>query len=487
MACVMKHALMGSSGIVNLAVAKQFRFPEAAACVHSRFKFRSSPGISTFAQGEELFAGVRKRLHSRDRSCGLVASSSSSSSASSSMAAVADKKHVLVPIANDTEEMEAVILADVLRRAGADVTLASVEKDLQILASRKVKLVADTNILSCEGHKYDLIVLPGGMPGAARLRDSPTLQKLVEVQAKEQRPFAAVCAAPAVALETWGLLQGLKATCHPAFTEHLTNKEALDNRVVRDGLATTSRGPGTSIEFALSLVEQLYGKDKMQEIAKALIVLSPDVTPAAEEYNPTKWKGKDGFRVLVPIANGSEDIESVVIIDVLRRAGFDVVVASVAEDLQIVAARKVKIVADSLIGDVAASEFDAIVLPGGMPGAEHLHRCPTLTKLLQKQVHSGKIVGAICASPAVVLEASGILKGKKATAFPSFTKDLSDQSAVNARVVIDGHVITSRGPGTAMEFALSIVEKVLGYEKVSSMADAMVLPYSKILLKQAVH
>ncbi|KAL3698962.1 hypothetical protein R1sor_016984 [Riccia sorocarpa] len=495
MACRMRHVLMGTGDTANIAVAhiiscRKFQFPQVTSAAYLRLKSPSFlSAVSSFAKREELFPGVRTKLHLQNRICRLVASSfsSSSSAANSSMDATVQKKLVLLPVANDTEEMEAVILADVLRRAGADVTLASVENDLQILASRKVKLVADTNISLCEGHKYDLIVLPGGMPGAARLRDSATLQKLVEAQAKEKRPFAAVCAAPAVALETWGLLQGLKATCHPSFTERLTNKEAVDNRVVRDGLATTSRGPGTSIEFALSLVEQLFGKDKMEEIAKALIVLPPNVTPAAEEYNPTEWKGKDGFRVLVPIANGSEDIESVVIIDVLRRAGFDVVVASVEKDLQVVASGKVKIVADTLIGDVASSDFDAIVLPGGIPGAETLHRCSTLTKLLQKQLESKRIIAAICASPAVVLEAGGFLKGKKATAYPRFTKDLSDQSAIDARVVIDGLVITSRGPGTTMEFALSIVEKVLGFEKVASMAEAMVLPYSKILVKQAVH
>ncbi|BBN18129.1 protein deglycase [Marchantia polymorpha subsp. ruderalis] len=438
------------------------------------------------------FTGTEERFRLKGKNFQFFSLSSSSSSPSpiTSMAVLTDPKQVLVPIANDTEEMEAVIVADVLRRAGADVTIASVESELQILASRKVNLVADTHIASCESHQYDLIVLPGGMPGAERLRDTPALQKLVQAQAEQKRLFAAVCAAPAVALQTWGLLDGLKATCHPSFSEKLANQEATGSTVVQDGQATTSRGPGTCFEFALSLVEQLYGKEKMDEISKPLMIRPEKVKPSAEEYNSLEWKGRDAskaFRVLVPVADGVEEMEAVIIIDVLRRAGFDVVVASVEKKLEIVASRKVKIVADALLEDVETLEFNAIILPGGMPGAERLCNCDTLTRVLRKQVDSKGIFGAICASPAVVLEPKGFLKGKKATSFPSFSKALPDQSAVDARVVIDGLLVTSRGPGTAMEFALAIVEKVLGFEKASSLADAMVLPYTKISVKQMCH
>ncbi|KAH9310137.1 hypothetical protein KI387_038048, partial [Taxus chinensis] len=385
---------------------------------------------------------------------------------------------VLVPIGFGTEEMEAVILIDVLRRAGSDVTVASVETELQIEASRRVKLVADTLISTCTEEIFDLVVLPGGMPGSSRLRDSEILESITKRQAADGRLYGAICAAPAVALESWGLLKGLRATCHPSFIDKLSSSLTVGSRVQRDGIVTTSRGPGTAIEFALSFIEQLYGKEKAEEVAKPMVMRSRHGSEVArQEYNPLEWSFTKTPRVLVPIANGSEEMEAVIIIDVLRRANINVVVASVEETLEIVASRKVKIVADKLIEEAAASAYDLIVLPGGMPGAETLSKTESLTKLLREQAASKKAYGAICASPAVVLETHGLLKDKKATAHPAFTKKLADQSAVDTRVVIDGNLITSRGPGTSMEFALAIVEKIFGQEKAIAIAEAMVFSY----------
>ncbi|KAJ7552260.1 hypothetical protein O6H91_06G047900 [Diphasiastrum complanatum] len=396
------------------------------------------------------------------------------------------QKMVLVPIATGTEEMEAVILIDILRRAGSEVTVASVEETLQIVASRNVKLVADSLISECEKSKYDLVVLPGGMPGAERLRDSQVLKKIVQQLAEEGRLYAAICAAPAVALEPWGLLKGLKATCHPSFTKKLQISEALELRVVKDGLATTSRGPGTAIEFALALVEQLYNKQKVEELSKALVLRTQSkFGPAKRDYNSTKWfsasEGKVPL-VLVPIAHGSEEMEAVIIIDILRRAAADVVVGSVEETLQITASRKVQIIADKFVKDLLNSKFDVVILPGGMPGAQRLRDSEELSTILKEQAEGNRAYGAICAAPAVVLEAKNLLKvstkrGKKATSYPAFADKLSDKSASDARVVIDGLVATSQGPGTAMEYALSIVEKLFGQEKAANIAEAMVFPY----------
>ncbi|KAF5199591.1 Dj-1 family protein [Thalictrum thalictroides] len=119
-------------------------------------------------------------------------------------------RKVLVPIANGTEPMEAVISIDVLRRAGAEVTVASVEKDLCVDANWGIKLVADAFISDCNDTSFDLISLPGGMPGASTLRDCEILENLVKKQAADGKVYAAICAAPAVALGSWGLLKGLK-------------------------------------------------------------------------------------------------------------------------------------------------------------------------------------------------------------------------------------------------------------------------------------
>jgi 4-methyl-5(b-hydroxyethyl)-thiazole monophosphate biosynthesis len=180
-------------------------------------------------------------------------------------------KSVMVPIADGTEEIEAVCIIDVLRRAGSAVTVASVG-DLQITASRGVKLVADTVIAECVHRTYDLIALPGGMPGAEHLRDSQALTRMLKRQQREGRFYAAICAAPAIVLQHHGLLGPHRATCHPSFAHYLPNTEAVASRVVVDGTCITSRGPGTALEFALQLVALLYDSQKAQEVSEPMLL-----------------------------------------------------------------------------------------------------------------------------------------------------------------------------------------------------------------------
>ena len=180
-------------------------------------------------------------------------------------------KKVLVPIADGCEEIEAVCLIDVLRRAGALVTVASVDK-LQITASRGVNLVADKLITDCINFTYNLIALPGGMPGAEHLRDSEKLTILLKRQQKEGRFYAAICASPVVVFQHHGLLGQCHATCHPSFVNKLKNTQAVQSRVVIDGTCITSRGPGTALEFSLKLVELLFGDQKAKEIAQAMLI-----------------------------------------------------------------------------------------------------------------------------------------------------------------------------------------------------------------------
>lgn len=389
------------------------------------------------------------------------------------------EKKVLVPVANGTEEMEAVIVIDVLRRAGATVTVASVEDgEKQIKASRSVNILADCLISECESEDYDLVVLVGGMPGAQRFHDSESLKSITENQVKEKRMFAAICAAPVVALQAWGLLKGLHATCHPSFAGKLEDKAVVESRVVRDSLLTTSRGPGTAFEFALALVEQLYGAEKVQAVSGPMLLpLDDGFDSGALKFNDHEWSTPTTPEVLVPVANGSEEMEIVIIVDVLRRAGAKVVVASVESDKTIKASRNVQLVADTLLSEVLDTNFDLVVLPGGMPGADRLKASEELTKILKGQAEGGRLYGAICAAPAVVLEANGLLQGKKATSHPAFSSKLAEQSAVEGRVVIDGRLITSRGPGTAIEFTLNIVEKLFGRIKAQEIAGAMVFDY----------
>ncbi|MDJ0781189.1 MAG: DJ-1/PfpI family protein [Desulfosarcinaceae bacterium] len=184
-------------------------------------------------------------------------------------------KRVLVPIADGTEEMEAVIIIDVLRRAGADVTVASVGKP-QVTASRGVKLVADTTIEACRDSVFDLIVLPGGIPGAEHLRDSAVLVSMLKRQRSAKRWYGAICAAPAVVLAHHGLLEEGGATCHPSFAQLLPEASRIDQAVVKTGHCVTSQGPGTAMRFALELTALLFGRTAAQTVAAGMVVSSTD-------------------------------------------------------------------------------------------------------------------------------------------------------------------------------------------------------------------
>ncbi len=178
-------------------------------------------------------------------------------------------QNVLVPIADGSEEIEAVTIIDVLVRAGANVTVASVEA-VQITASRGVKLVANKRLTDCTGESFDLIALPGGMPGAEHLRDCAPLIEMLKAQRAAGKLYAAICASPAVVLAPHGLLDGKKATGYPSLQDKLP---ALGNgRVVVDGNCITSQGPATAMEFAVELVRHLFGDEKAQQIAGGLLM-----------------------------------------------------------------------------------------------------------------------------------------------------------------------------------------------------------------------
>jgi 4-methyl-5(b-hydroxyethyl)-thiazole monophosphate biosynthesis len=180
-------------------------------------------------------------------------------------------KKVLVAVADGIEELEAITIIDCLRRTGAELTVASVQKP-EITTARKVKIIADCLMTDCKDKVYDLIALPGGMPGAEHLRDSRELTEMLKNQKESGRLYAAICASPAIVFEYHGLLADKKATCYPAMAEKIRNKQALAQRLVVDGNCITSQGPGTALEFSLKLVELLFGNEKSRELAKAMLV-----------------------------------------------------------------------------------------------------------------------------------------------------------------------------------------------------------------------
>ena len=165
---------------------------------------------------------------------------------------------------------------------------------------------------------------------------------------------------------------------------------------------------------------------------------------------------------LVFLATGFEEIETVTIVDVLRRAGVDVTVAGLTPNT-VEGKHGMKIVPDKHIDDTKVEDFDAIIVPGGNPGYKNLRKDPRVINMVKTAFDSGKLVAAICAAPAVLSDA-GILKGKECTIYPGMENELENGGGKPKQdtVVVDGNIITSRGPATALPFALKLAEKLAG-------------------------
>jgi 4-methyl-5(b-hydroxyethyl)-thiazole monophosphate biosynthesis len=168
--------------------------------------------------------------------------------------------------------------------------------------------------------------------------------------------------------------------------------------------------------------------------------------------------------VLVPLAQGCEELEAVTIIDLLRRAAIEVLTAGL-DNRAVMASRGTLLIADTRLDDVIGRTFDMIVLPGGQPGADHLAADPRIIALLRRQHAEGRHIGAICAAPKV-LAGAGLLDGRSATAYPGAVDPgaFPKVRLTDAAIVVDSTLVTSRGPGTAMDFALQLIELLLGRE-----------------------
>ncbi|MCI8557229.1 MAG: DJ-1/PfpI family protein [Lachnospiraceae bacterium] len=179
-------------------------------------------------------------------------------------------KKVSIFLAPGFEEVEALTPIDLLRRAGAQVTIVSVQAEKAVTGSHQITVEADTLFEDMDFEDQDLLILPGGQPGTNNLKACQKLRSLLADADKKGKLLAAICAAPAV-FGDMGLLKGKKATCYPGCEEGLVEAEYLTERVVTDGNLITSRGVGTAIPFGLSLIEQLFGKEKSEEIRKSII------------------------------------------------------------------------------------------------------------------------------------------------------------------------------------------------------------------------
>lgn len=178
-------------------------------------------------------------------------------------------------------------------------------------------------------------------------------------------------------------------------------------------------------------------------------------------------------KAIVFLADGCEMVEALTPVDLLRRAGVEVVTVSINGKESIISSHKVEIKADQIFEETVAKDADLVVLPGGMPGTRYLGDHAGVTNIVRKLYEEGKYIAAICAAPSVFAQL-GLLQGKKAISYPSFEEKLTGAQIVRKEVVVDGNIITSRGMGTALSFGLALVEALMGKECASKIQQEVI-------------
>ena len=181
------------------------------------------------------------------------------------------------------------------------------------------------------------------------------------------------------------------------------------------------------------------------------------------------------MKVCLHLADGFEEIEAISVVDILRRAGIAVEMVSIMENKEVVGAHNIKVVADVLFENVDYTDVNMIILPGGGGGTQNMAEHAGLTQQLTTQAREGKWIAAICAAP-TILGKLGLLTGKSATCYPGCEPQLTGADvSCSARVIVDGKIITSRGPGTSFEFGLKIVAVLKGLELANSLKEQMII------------
>ncbi|MCK9444299.1 MAG: DJ-1/PfpI family protein [Tissierellaceae bacterium] len=175
------------------------------------------------------------------------------------------------------------------------------------------------------------------------------------------------------------------------------------------------------------------------------------------------------MKVILFLADGFEEVEALTTVDYLRRQGIVVDTASITDDLKVRGAHNIVVLADRTLADLSESrEYDGVIIPGGIPGATNLRDNSKVIEVVREVYNNGKLAAAICAGP-IVLERAGIIRDKKVTSYPGFSGDLKDSIYDEEDVVVDGNIITARGPALAVDFAIEIIRYLLGDKEVQNL------------------
>lgn len=181
-------------------------------------------------------------------------------------------------------------------------------------------------------------------------------------------------------------------------------------------------------------------------------------------------------KAIVLLAKGFEEVEALTVVDVLRRGGVHCITCSIDGEETVLGSHSIHVKSNNLIEKTDVDKYDALIIPGGMPGAASLRDCERVIELVKKFNNENKLIAAICAGP-IVLSKADVIKGKKVTSYPGFEKELGEVTYCEEIVVQDGNIITSRGPATAMYFGFKILENLADKETVENLKEAMMLNF----------
>uniref|UniRef100_A0A1B0BL29 DJ-1/PfpI domain-containing protein n=1 Tax=Glossina palpalis gambiensis TaxID=67801 RepID=A0A1B0BL29_9MUSC len=372
--------------------------------------------------------------------------------------------------------MEVVISADVLRRSDIDVTIAGLCGKEPIKCNNNLVIIPDAGLEDVKKEKFDAIILPGGWDNVQTMARSEEFGEFLREKETESY-IATFCHGP-IALAKHCIGKGkffnLQVTCY----------RYVDEKIVVDGNLITCEGPAAAFLFALKIVELLRNTKKAQEVADILLV--DDYKEGRRNFGSFLKKpsihekkalnGKEPKSAVIIFANGAEEMEVVIPADVLRRAKVvDVILAGLCDNKPVKCNQGLVIVPDCAMKDLENRKFDAIVLPGGLENNLAMAESDKFGEYLKKKEEESYIA-AICSGP-LALAAHCIGKGKRVTSYPKVKPDLESiyKYVDDEKVVVDGKLVTSQGPGTAFLFALKLVELLKDKQEAKEIAKLLLV------------
>ena len=375
--------------------------------------------------------------------------------------------NVAVICAPGCEEGETLTIVDIMRRAEISCDMVGLGAQ-EIAGTHHIEMRCDT-VFDGSLDAYDMVVLPGGYGGSDAMRDSDELIAALQATAARGAWVCAICAAPE-ALGRAGLLEGKQFTCYPGVRDQIENPGTwVDAPVVQDGKMICGQGPAFAYAFAYALVDAL-GYDALTVQNRMVSFNAFDVEGGVPSWETEagRWPAPEGEAVMpqklhaekvaILMPDGCEESECVQIMDLLMRAGLTCHSLSTGESQWVPTMQGMTIHADRAFSAEVAAEYDAIFVPGGRTAAGPLIANDEVMSTLRAFNEAGKLVGALC-SGTTVLEAAGVLAGRRATGYTGYGAKLTSAQFVADQVAVwDANVVTSQGPATPYPFAFKVME-----------------------------